>query len=434
MHINKLRDHQFNNDKTIKFLEEKLNDGNSAIHKLRVSCVAIRDGENWRNALLLFRFLLEGDRQIEEREVFYDDIRFHEFYTTPKHIFAFIEQMRQGSIELNGQRILLGSANEFYNRVFIQKENEYSKHQGNFISASNRNQVSIPYDVLIAHNKPYYKNIYHAIENKIGIKLNNSDARLFTTHIFIPEDKAEIFIEAYEEENNKLLLTIKRRTEEAFFIRGVYEVNGDYREIEEATKDNNIDIEFGEDRLENIRDFEVFMLDINDNIIDHIYADLLITKQYSSIEELLAVGEGETVEYKMYIRIKETDKLQDIYKTTIAFANSSGGNILIGINDYVDPVGIDKGITSDPDITDPGIEAKCDKYIILLKKYISDNINDSIQIESDKINYKGIWLIHLFIHKGLNTPYADKSNNIWIRKGSSNKKADPKMDLKNLVK
>lgn len=434
MSINKLREYSFNNDKTIKFLEEKLYENSSTIDKLRVSCVAVKNGDNWRNAFLIFRFLLEDDKYIEERSVFYDEISFHEFYTTPKHIFAFIDQMRQGIIELNDQRIILGRQVEFYLREFIKKGNDYSIHQGNFISASNREQVNIPYDILIAHNKPYYKNIYHAIENKLGISLGNSDSRLLTTHIFIPEYKAEVFLDSYNEDKNKLTLRINRRTNDLLFIRGGYIINEKYREIATGTKDNNIDIELHEDGLENIRDFEVFLIDNTDNIIDHIRHDILFTKQISTIEEILSVGEGETVEYKTYIRIKENDKLQDIYKTTIAFANRSGGNILIGVDDYVDPIGIDKGISSDSDITEDGIDAKCEKYIKLLKKYISDNISDSIHVEAEKINYKGVWLIQLYIHKGLKTPYADKSNNVWVRKGASNKKADPKNDLPNLVR
>ena len=47
-----------------------------------------------------------------------------------------------------------------------------------------------------------------------------------------------------------------------------------------------------------------------------------------SLAELIAQGEGKTLEFK-----RELPRFEQIAKTVIAFANTSGGRLLIGVDD-----------------------------------------------------------------------------------------------------
>ena len=55
-----------------------------------------------------------------------------------------------------------------------------------------------------------------------------------------------------------------------------------------------------------------------------------------SVLSLIAQGESKTLEFK-----RELPRFEQIAKTVIAFANTSGGKLLIGVDDNGSLVGVD---------------------------------------------------------------------------------------------
>ena len=60
-----------------------------------------------------------------------------------------------------------------------------------------------------------------------------------------------------------------------------------------------------------------------------------------SVLSLIAQGESKTLEFK-----RELPRFEQIAKTVIAFANTSGGKLLIGVDDNGSLVGVDADSTS----------------------------------------------------------------------------------------
>ena len=55
----------------------------------------------------------------------------------------------------------------------------------------------------------------------------------------------------------------------------------------------------------------------------------------------LASGENVTLEFKPYVRLRKKDnKAREVLETACAFANASGGDILIGVTDFGEPIGV----------------------------------------------------------------------------------------------
>jgi len=128
------------------------------------------------------------------------------------------------------------------------------------------------------------------------------------------------------------------------------------------------------------------------------------------IEELLARNEGKTIEFK------ETAKsLQGIVKAVIAFANTAGGTLVIGIKDKTkEVVGISNVLQEEERISSA----------------LVDNISPLLIPDIEIHSYQGKELLVLRVPHGVG-PYFMKSdgieNGVYIRFGSTNRVADAEM-------
>lgn len=128
------------------------------------------------------------------------------------------------------------------------------------------------------------------------------------------------------------------------------------------------------------------------------------------IKELLARVEGKTLEFKL-----ECSSLEPIVRTVIAFANTAGGQILIGLRDNSkELVGVE-----DPTRAESRL---CNAF--------SDMISPQLIPDINVLSHKGLSLLLINVPH-LNGPYYQKSMGLergtFIRLGSSNRAADPEM-------
>lgn len=129
------------------------------------------------------------------------------------------------------------------------------------------------------------------------------------------------------------------------------------------------------------------------------------------IIELLKKPEGKTLEFK-----RDISSSQGLVRTIISFANTAGGTIVIGVEDknhYV--VGIEEPISVE--------EA--------LANIISDSIEPQIIPEIDIIPWRNTYLLVVHVYPSSNRPHflkkTGKSDGVYIRVGSTNRKADKSM-------
>lgn len=123
-------------------------------------------------------------------------------------------------------------------------------------------------------------------------------------------------------------------------------------------------------------------------------------------------GESKTLELK--------EKLPDnksIAKTVIAFANTGGGKIIVGINDKLKITGVDAN----------SVYALKDK----IASVIFDSCSPDILPEIYTININGKLLLVIEIFRGNLMPYFLKSegkiDGVYIRVGATNRKASPQI-------
>ncbi|WP_227429293.1 RNA-binding domain-containing protein [Psychrobacter sp. I-STPA6b] len=124
---------------------------------------------------------------------------------------------------------------------------------------------------------------------------------------------------------------------------------------------------------------------------------------------LISTGESKTLEFK-----RELPRYDQIAKTIVAFANTSGGRLLIGVDDDGSLLGIDESSILD-------LEERI--YASLFER-ISPTINPDIYA----LNLEGKILLVIEVRRGASIPYylkfLGKSDGVFIRIGSSNRLAD----------
>lgn len=131
-----------------------------------------------------------------------------------------------------------------------------------------------------------------------------------------------------------------------------------------------------------------------------------------TLQNLINEGESKTLEFK-----ENLPKNESIAKTVIAFSNTSGGKLIIGINDKREIVGID------------------DKEIFEIQDKIASIIFDScypnILPEIYTLNLEGKILLVIEVSRGNLLPYYlkhhGKDNGTYVRLGATNRQASLEM-------
>ena len=122
-----------------------------------------------------------------------------------------------------------------------------------------------------------------------------------------------------------------------------------------------------------------------------------------TIAEILSQGENQAVEFK-----SDQVRAESLAKELVAFSNTQGGVLFIGVDDKGEVTGI-----SDAD------------RVQTLEEWIAniarENIIPSIEPTIQKIKYNEKWILKIDILKGKDKPYQTNKHQFLIRVGSTNR-------------
>lgn len=150
----------------------------------------------------------------------------------------------------------------------------------------------------------------------------------------------------------------------------------------------------------------------------------LSRRPHPSVTELIAGGESQSVEFKSTARCNlHTGQRDDrielvIAKTVAALANSGGGDLLIGVDDDGDPLGLDDDLKfmKSPDL---------DRYELWLRDHLSKTVGAAVTsaVEVTFPVVDGQPVCHLRIPPATRpvflTPGKGQSVQMWVRVGNS---------------
>jgi len=146
--------------------------------------------------------------------------------------------------------------------------------------------------------------------------------------------------------------------------------------------------------------------------------------------DLIRRGESDSVEFKVFVRLDDTKKVAELVRTVIAFANTTGGRLFIGITDDGDIEGVDGQI---PHISQD-TSAFSGAYFARLRSILQQKLNriPTIELSSEGIGGKTIFVMN--VEEGQSKPYFDmQTREIFVRRGASNMRPDPDSDFRRLL-
>lgn len=141
-------------------------------------------------------------------------------------------------------------------------------------------------------------------------------------------------------------------------------------------------------------------------------------------EEELRRGEGERVEYKPFIAARNP-KEQEVVRTVVAFANTYGGRLYIGVNDDGTPQGAAQLATIGKANTDDALDA----LVKRIERLVREAVKPVPEVTVSPVAVFGSPVVVVEVGAGEEAPYATAQNDMFIRRGATSRKPDPQTEL-----
>jgi len=144
-------------------------------------------------------------------------------------------------------------------------------------------------------------------------------------------------------------------------------------------------------------------------------------------------GEGETVEFKPLINF-EPGKFDELVRTVIAFANTHGGAIYLGVNNHQEIIGVERALrAASPQEANRPIEELVQSYCAKARTKICDRVIGNFDFQLEPIRAADTTLIRIVVTEGKEKPYSDfQTKDVWMRRGANTAKPLP-AELKQML-
>lgn len=135
------------------------------------------------------------------------------------------------------------------------------------------------------------------------------------------------------------------------------------------------------------------------------------------IMQILAQGEDSRNQFK-----KNVNNIDALAIELIAFSNTLGGKIFIGVDENAEKKGEISGLTSQ----------NIHRINQLLSNAASQNVKPAINPLTEIATINGNRILIIDVAQGINKPYQDRNGVIWVKSGSDKRKATSREELQRL--
>lgn len=135
----------------------------------------------------------------------------------------------------------------------------------------------------------------------------------------------------------------------------------------------------------------------------------------TELKELINKGETSTVQFKLNVNNEHS-----IAQEMVAFANSKGGKILIGVDDKTWKI---SGLTSE-DLR---------RLSNLLVNAANEHVKSPVFIETETVDVEGKKVIVVTVPEGIDKPYKDKDGIIFLKNGANKRKVTSNEEILRLL-
>lgn len=346
----------------------------------------------------------------------------------------FIEQIMKGGFSLGNHRLEATANHCQWSKELLPLSNSYMPYAGYVWTSRFHDHINSMNGELLAPQQPYYPDLHEAVKDWLPFTMyhGSSDSRKGEVILLLPETRAyledaipqgdAIDLRVAGVEINSLLLEVK----------GAWWDEEGIHHFSEKVSDGYARLSIPEDakRLDYVlvgTDGAVYDFQQEDG---YRHTGLGRNREADKdraianvVREACQGGEGPRVEFKPFID-PENDKLKEVVRTVVAFANTQGGEIFLGINDGCELIGIDeqlkKWAKAEAD------EAVCSRYLGVIRGKIRDELRGEVQMDFNQTVVDGCRVVVIGISEAKKKPVTiSQDKGLYVRRGSSNSKASP---------
>ncbi len=410
--------------------------------KARMRCVAQLTDLGWLNVVTLVHVFPQGQEPKSVKSWGYPTFRLLEKWLELDELEALVALGESREIDFDG--FGLKSDGGFHQAQLLPSENQYSVLPGFLYEKSRNGHNPITSDPLYSFEEQFFPNGNEAIRNWIGVGEQNA---MFGSNIagafmiFVPECRARL--ESIIVRDKKIIVrtSLTQGVPTDLRIKGGWVLAGAHQQYDHPFQEELLlAVPEGAETLQIYLLGKGVLYDYHDEMPyrprtrKRVLGGLLGKPGLERAVTAIKTGEGKTIEFKPFIEPSHP-KGDEIAETVIAFSNSVGGVLLIGVNKNCRPIGIERDIHERARKASASFEDEFENYKGWIKRLIGDKISKSVVLGFDEARVDNHLILVLEVPEGKEKPYANaETNQIYIRRSSNNVIPDPETELPALFK
>lgn len=441
-----LRGYNLTHEQIVEHLRSILARTVEADESVRIRCVSVESGNEWHNAICVIDLLEKNQPPQQKQSLRYPRIHLlEERIETVAFIEGILDAISKGIICVDRESVTMNVRARFNEWDFVPSDNNFSKYPGYLYKTP---YIQLPQGThhvpLLAYDLPFYPNAYFAIRDWMDFKQFHmeQDASLGAIYVFVPERRA--YFQKLSIEQKTLKVSVVNNHAQELRLKGAWERSNGCVQFDHLVVETNLMISVPDQ----VEGWELYLLGKDGTVYDFHRETKLWTLGQERVlgvapggEEHLVIvqkaiqqGEGETTEFKPYIK-ERGSKFNELVKSVIAFANTKGGALIVGISDDCVAEGVEREVKQEASKNSSTPETQLERYIGWLRQNIVGELNRNIDLSVSPVVIDGHTVVLISIPEGAQKPYANvKTNSIYIRRGANNVVPHPDHELPDIVR
>lgn len=356
-----------------------------------------------------------------------------------EELLEFVRQVSEGRFCLGEYPLAVTNTHRNWTREQVPLSNRFMLRAGHVWSVRFDDVNVNAYEALLAPQQPYYPDPFEAVKHWLPFPEyhGNSDSRKGEVILLLPETRAYLADATTHDNSLDIRIAGNELDKLSLELKGAWWDEEGIHHFEGKVSNGltQLNIPATAKRLEYVLADSVGTIYDYQREDEYRHTGLGRKRMVSGDTSLVDIvreacrnGEGLQVEFKPFIdpenKKPENKKLEEIYKTVVAFANTQGGRIFLGISDDCGLQGIDaqleKWTESEPD------EAACERYLGAIRGKIRDVIQGEPALLFMQTVVDDCRIAIIEVSAAKEKPISIRQDKgLYIRCGSSNSKASP---------
>ncbi|VAW74105.1 hypothetical protein MNBD_GAMMA13-307 [hydrothermal vent metagenome] len=368
----------------------------------------------------------------------YSQAMLFEDWLTDQDCRDFINQIEQGRLCFGELILETTESNRHWSGEQVPLSNYHMDCAGYVLSTRFSADRAARFGALLAPEQPYYPDLDEAVRDWLPFPVyhGDSDSRNGDIVFLLPETRA--FLSDAIPNGNRIGVRVAGTDagQLSLMLKGAWWEDGLIHHLDVPINKQHAELNIPS----NASRLEYALIDAKGTVYDfqreneYQHAGLgrkrlrnVDAPLVAIVHEACLTGEGMKVEFKPFVELdigKNNTKLSEIIRTVVAFANSVGGRIFLGIDDNCALIGIDTKLAQWAKAS--ADEAACNSYLGTLRGKIRDMVVGDTTIHFLQALVDNQRVVIIEVSEAKERPISIRQDNyLYIRRGASNVRATP---------